>query len=194
MSDTFHRKLIHIHGESLEERHVHPLLTTAFFNLDFLCIHPFRDGNGRVSRLLFLLQCHRLGYEVGRYISLERLIECEKTRYYETLEESSKGWHDGEEKPWPYVNYLLSILKAAYQEFESRIGTLGTPRGAKTDRILSVIGDRQKDFSVSDLQRDCPGIGVDMIRKVLKDLQAEDRVTFLSRGRSARWKRTSKWQ
>ena len=91
----------------LEERWVPPLAALAGFNLDFLCIHPFRDGNGRVSRLLLLLQCCHLGFEVGRYISLERTIEQNKDRYYETLEQCSQGWHEGEHTPWPYTNYLL---------------------------------------------------------------------------------------
>ena len=82
---SFTKKLIEMWQQCLEERWVHPLIAMAAFNLDFLCVHPFRDGNGRVSRLLLLLQCYHLGYEVGRYISLERLIEQNKDRYYETL-------------------------------------------------------------------------------------------------------------
>ena len=105
------RKLFEIWNECLSEKWVHPLIALPAFNLDFLCIHPFRDGNGRVSRLLMLLQCYHLGYEVGRYISLERLIEQNKERYYETLEQSSQGWHEGTHDPWPYINYLLYILK-----------------------------------------------------------------------------------
>ena len=89
----------------------HPLVALAAFNLDFLCIHPFRDGNGRVSRLLLLQQCYRLGYEVGRLVSLERLIEQNKERYYETLEASSKGWHEASHDPWPYTTCLLYILR-----------------------------------------------------------------------------------
>ena len=76
---------------ALSSRSIHPLIALGAFNLDFLCIHPFRDGNGRTSRLLFLLQCYHLGFEVGRYISLERLIEQNKERYYETLKLSSDG-------------------------------------------------------------------------------------------------------
>ena len=87
----------------------HPLVGLAASNLDFLCIHPFRDGNGRVSRLLSLLQSYHLGYEVGRYISLERLDEEHKDRYYETLELSSRGWHEGAHDPWPYINFSLCI-------------------------------------------------------------------------------------
>ncbi len=102
----------------LDERRVPPLIALAAFNLDFLCIHPFRDGNGRVSRLLWLLQSYQLGFEVGRYISLERLVEQNKDRYYETLELSSQGWHEGKHELWPYIDYVLFILKTAYREFE----------------------------------------------------------------------------
>ncbi len=86
------------------DRQVPGLIALAAFNLDFLCIHPFRDGNGRVSRLLWLLQAYHLGYEVGRYISLERLIAQNKERYYETLELSSQRWHEGRHDPWPFIN------------------------------------------------------------------------------------------
>jgi len=100
------RALITLWDRGLRERWVHPLIALAGMNLDFLCVHPFRDGNGRVSRLLLLLQSYHLGYEVGRYISLERLIEQHKDRYYETLERSSHRWHAGKHDPWPYLNYL----------------------------------------------------------------------------------------
>lgn len=102
----------------LDEARLHPLLAIAAFNLDFLCIHPFRDGNGRVSRLLLLLQSYHLGFEVGRYIGLERVIEQNRERYYETLEQSSQGWHEGRHDPWPYLTYLLFVVKSAYQELE----------------------------------------------------------------------------
>ena len=125
------RALINTWGDSVDERVVPPAVAMAAMNLDFLCIHPFRDGNGRVSRLLLLLQCYHFGYEVGRYISLERTIEENKERYYETLEQSSQGWHEGTHDPWPYINYLLYILKVAYREFEERIGLATTPRSTK---------------------------------------------------------------
>ncbi len=104
--------------QQCQRRDRHPLIAMAAMNLDFLCIHPFRDGNGRVSRLLLLLLCSHLGYEVGRYISLERLIEENKERYYETLDQSSQGWQVGKHDPWPYINFILFILKSAYREFE----------------------------------------------------------------------------
>ena len=88
----------------LDEEWIHPVIALAAFNLDFLCIHPFRDGNGRISRLPLLLQCYHLGFEVGRYISLERLIEQNEERYYETLEQSSQRWYEGKHDPWSGIS------------------------------------------------------------------------------------------
>ena len=100
-------------ADELENRRIPPLLLMGALNLDFLCIHPFRDGNGRVSRLLLLQCCYLLGFEVGRYISLERIIEQNKERYYETLRQSSQGWHEGNHDPWPYLGYLEPVYHQA---------------------------------------------------------------------------------
>src|SRR5258708_5813783 len=123
-SDTapFMAEMIKRWQEVQTQRAVHPLIALAALNLDFLCIHPFRDGNGRASRLLFLLTCYHAGLEVGRYISLERLIEQNKERYYETLKLSSAGWHEGKHNPWPYINFLLYTLLDAHKEFEPLLG------------------------------------------------------------------------
>ncbi len=128
-------ELVRAWNRCLDERWVHPLIALGAFSLDFLCIHPFRDGNGRVSRLLLLLQSYHLGFEVGRYISLKRVIEQNKDRYDETLETSSRGWHEGRHDPWPHVGYVLFVLKEAYREFEERVGQMKSPRGAKTELI-----------------------------------------------------------
>src|SRR5271157_3905776 len=143
---AFTRELVQVWVRSLQYRFTHPLIAIAAFNLDFLCIHPFRDGNGRVSRLLLLLQCYHLGYEVGRYISLERLIEQNKDRYYETLEQSSQGWHQGKHDPWPAINYLLWILKTAYTEFEERVGQVKALPGEKSQIIAGAIARMLGDF------------------------------------------------
>jgi Fic family protein len=186
------RELIATWSEVTHEP-VPPLVALAAFNLDFLCIHPFRDGNGRVSRLLLLLQCYHAGIEVGRYVSIERIIEQNKDRYYETLEESSQGWHEDRNDPWPYVNYVLYVLKEAYREFETRVGTVGGRRGEKREVVLSAIRRAGREFSVADLQTECPGVSIDMIRHVLKELRDRDEVECLGRGRSARWCRTRKF-
>ena len=175
--------------ECVKGTKVHPLIVLAAFNLDFLCIHPFRDGNGRVSRLLMLLQCYHLGIEVGRYISLERLIEENKERYYETLKLSSRGWHDGRHDPWHYINFVCFILKSAYKEFESRLGRLPQAKGEKTTMIQAAVNEFTTDFSVADIRKKCPGVGIDMIRRVLQDLRGQGLVECVGRGRSAKWRK-----
>jgi len=183
------KDLFALYEEAIKTHNVPPLLLLAAFNLDFLCIHPFRDGNGRVSRLLLLLQSYHLGFEVGRYISLERLIEQNKERYYETLEQSSLAWHEGRHDPWPYINYILSILKTACKEFEERLGRIKSPRGAKTDLVEKTIRNFSAEFSLSDLQRACPGVSRDLVRRVLRDLKAKGEVACLGRGPGALWRR-----
>ena len=187
---AFMNALLDSWHECIHERSIHPLIALAAFNLDFLCIHPFRDGNGRVSRLLLLLQCYHLGMEVGRYISLERLIEQNKERYYETLKLSSEGWHSGDHDPWHYINFVCFILKDAYKEFEERLGSMPQPRGEKTGMVTDAIKKFPGDFTVADILRQCPGVGIDMVRRVLKDLQARGEVVCLGRGRNARWEKS----
>ena len=191
---AFIKEFIERWEQCLLEKWVHPVIAMAVFNLDFLCIHPFRDGNGRVSRLLLLLQCYHLGYEVGRYISLERLIEQNKERYYETLEQSSEGWHEGQHDPWHYVNFVLYTLKTAYREFEERVGQIASPKGAKTELVISVIGRHPGPFRISDIQKECPGVSVDLIRSVLKNLRSSGKVKCLGRGQNAEWEKTAKWK
>jgi Fic family protein len=181
--------LIEYWDRCLRERWVPPLVALAAFNLDFLCIHPFRDGNGRVSRLLLLLGCYQLGYEVGRYISLERLIEENKERYYETLEVSSQGWHEAKHDPWPLINFLLYILKLAYGEFERRVGQTASPRGAKTEMVEVAVESMTGPFSITDLERACPGVSRDMVRRVLRQLKQRGEVEALGRGPGALWQK-----
>jgi Fic family protein len=171
------------------DRKINPLVLVAGFVLDFLCIHPFRDGNGRVSRLLTLLLSYHAGMEVGHYISLERLIEENKDRYYETLEQSSQGWHEGKHDPWPFINYLLWIFKQAYAEFESRAEAMPEPMGAKSQLIHEAIANQQSSFSVADLEKACPGVGRDWIRQVLRKMKAAGKLTVAGHGAGARWQR-----
>lgn len=182
-------ELVDLWGRCIREKWVHPLVAMAAFNFDFLCIHPFREGNGRVSRLLLLLQCYHLGYEAGRYISIERIIEQSKGRYYETLEQSSQGWHEGKHDPWPYIHYVLYTLKAAYREFEEHAGESKSPRGAKTELIKTAIDSYPGEFSLLDIERACPGVSRDMIRRVLRELQGLGEVECLGRGPGALWKK-----
>jgi Fic family protein len=162
-------------------------IVVAAFNLDFLCIHPFRDGNGRTSRLLMLQQCYHMGMDVGRYISLVKLIEKNKNRYYETLEQSSQGWHEGKHDPWPYINYVLFILREAYREFESRVGQFEGGKGSRTKWVHEAIAEFPGDFGVSDIEKTCPGVGRDWIRKILQNLKKDGKVKVVQKGRYGKW-------
>jgi Fic family protein len=171
-----------------EHMRVPDLLRLAAWNFDFLCVHPFRDGNGRVSRLMLLLQLYHLGYEVGRYISLERIIEETKDRYYETLEQSSEGWHSGKHDPWPYINYILYTIKTAYNEFESSVSGTSAPRGSKRLIVEDAVNSLKGDFSVNDVLDKCPGVSIDTVRKIFKDMQKTGSITCIGRGRDAKWR------
>ncbi len=166
-----------------------PLLAVANVVLDFLCIHPFRDGNGRVSRLLTLLILYHHSFRVGRYVSLERLVEDSKESYYEALKLSSEGWHEGRHDLVPWWSYFLGIARSAYREFEERVGSVRAPRGAKTETVRRAIFAFPGEFAISDIERACPGVSRDMIRLVLRALQDEKRIVCLGRGRSAQWRR-----
>ena len=117
------------------------------------------------------------------------LIESAVSSNYETLEQSSQHWHAGRHNPWPYINYLLFILKSCYREFEERVGQIKSPRGAKTELVTMAVERTADPFRISDLQRECPGVSVDMIRRVLKTLRADGRVECLGRGQNAQWRK-----
>ncbi|MBN1674906.1 MAG: Fic family protein [Kiritimatiellae bacterium] len=181
------KKSCDLFANGIRNRDVPPLVLWTAFNLDFLCIHPFRDGNGRVSRLLLLLGLYHLGFTAGRYVSLERIIERSKERYYETLQESSQGWHEGRHTPWPYVNYLLFSLLELYRQFEQRYEQMSLPRGEKTEVVRNAVSSFTGEFHINELRKACPEVSVDMIRKVLNDMKGEGVVQCRGRGRHARW-------
>lgn len=188
----------HLTGEYMRALHEHfagqikeqiwqPLILHAFYVLDFLCIHPFLDGNGRMARLITVLLLYQNGFEVGRYISLERVIEQSKESYYDTLYVSSQGWHEGKHDIWPWTEYFIGVLLAAYQEFENRVGQLNSGRGSKTEMVLSAIDSMLATFGISELERACPGVSRDMIRKVLFDLRDQGKIKATGKGRGAKW-------
>jgi Fic family protein len=168
---------------------VDALLLVPAFILDFLCIHPFRDGNGRIARLLTLLLLYQAGYEVGRYISIERIIEDTKETYYESLNASSRRWHEGKHDLSPWRDYFLGVLLAAYRECEERAGLVTGARGSKQALVIGAIEHGPMEFAIKDLERVCPGVSRDMIRHVLRHLQKQKRVECLGTGRNARWVR-----
>lgn len=175
--------------ESWQTGEVEKLLVIPAFVLDFLCIHPFRDGNGRMARLLTLLLLYQAGYEVGRFVSLERIIENSKESYYDALYRSSQGWHEGHHDLLPFTEYLLGTFVAAYREFESRVGTLTSARGAKTSLVEEAIARLPDGFRMADVERLCPSVTRDMIRVVLRKLKQEGAVWSEGAGVTAVWRK-----
>ena len=182
-------ELCRAHLAAVEGRVVPDMIAAGALVLDFLCVHPFRDGNGQVSRLLALLALYQRGHEVGRYISTERLIEDSRDDYYEALRRSSEGWHSGRHDFLPWLAYFLSIVRRAYVEFENRAGDVRAPRGAKTQMLIDAVDRLEAPFTIAQLERRCPGVSRDMVRHVLRELKAGGRVSVTGRGPGARWAR-----
>jgi Fic family protein len=169
------------------DAHQDPLIVVPLAILDFLCIHPFTDGNGRVARLLTLLLLYHFDYEVGRYISIERVYEATKESYYETLEASSQGWHEGRHDPYPWLNYFWGVLLRAYREFEERVGEVRGGRGAKAAQVREAVLARSAPFSISDIEAACAGVSRDTVRLVLRVMKNEGLIASTGKGRSAKW-------
>jgi Fic family protein len=179
--------LVEHYREAINRHNKEPLVVIPLSVLDFLCVHPFRDGNGRVARLLTLLLLYHFDYQVGRYVSLERIFEESKETYYETLERSSQGWHQAKHDAYPWMNYFWGVLVRAYREFEERVGKIRTSKGSKTALIRMAVDRRIAPFAISDIESDCPGVSRDMIRIVLRQLRDEGVIVLRGKGRGAKW-------
>ena len=167
----------------------HPLLLVGCYVFDFLAIHPFRDGNGRVSRLLTLLALYQAGYGIGRYVSLERLIEETRDTYYDALQAAGHGWHEDEHNIEPWLRYFLGILTAAYKELEVNAAPV-SGRGAKREAIAQFIrGSTAGEFTVADVRRAIPAASDSYIDKTLARLRDEGVIEPIGTGRGARWRR-----
>jgi len=160
------------------------LLLIPMFVLDFLCIHPFNDGNGRISRLLTLLLFYRAGYIVGKYISLEKLIENTKDTYYEVLQDSSTGWHDNTSDYAPFTRYYLGILQKAYNEFNERVEYLSQRGLSKPDRIRAIISRRVGKISKREILEMCPDISKVTVERTLTELVKNGDIVKIGAGRS----------
>jgi Fic family protein len=176
------------------ERTVDRLILIPAYILDFLCVHPFPDGNGRMARLLGLLLLYHDGLEVGRFISLEQQIENTKDGYYDSLWKSSQGWHQGVHNPLHFIDYFLSaVLLPAYENFELKVNSLSVARGSKSEAVISAVEHCNEQFKVSDIERACPAISRATINLVLRDLRIAGKIKSIKAGRDAVWqKQTSK--
>ncbi|MCD8303532.1 MAG: Fic family protein [Prevotellaceae bacterium] len=161
-----------------------PLLLASMFILDFLCIHPFTDGNGRLSRLLILLLLFRCGYHVGKYISIETLIEQTKESYYEALQKSSEGWHEGSSDYAPFVEYSLGVVVRAYRELADRLGQRAEGSRGKVDRVRAVFSQRLGIIRKKDIASLCPDISQTTIERALGRLLEAGLISKVGKGRA----------
>jgi Fic family protein len=175
--------------ESATTENREPLLVIPLLILDFLCIHPFRDGNGRIARLLTLLVLYHAGYDVGRFIGLERVIQDSYKSYYETLEASSQGWHESEHDVMPWLEYFWGVLLRAYKEFEERVGNLNQPGISKSQRVREAVERKVRPFRIVDIERECPDVSRETIRLVLRAMKKEGLIEPRGRGRGVRWRK-----
>ena len=169
--------------KTVSDTEMDTLLVIPMFILDFLCIHPFNDGNGRMSRLLTLLLLYRAGYIVGKYVSIEKLISDSKETYYEVLQDSSYGWHEGTNDYGPFVRYLLGVIVAAYRDFSSRVQLLTTSGISKPDRIREIIKGHIGKVTKSEIMAMCPDISQVTVQRALAELLNNNEITKIGGGR-----------
>ena len=166
-----------------EDSSVDSLLVIPVFLHDFLCIHPFDDGNGRMSRLLTLLILYRSGYIVGKYISLEKLIADHKESYYEALQDSDAGWHEEENDYLPFARYMLGVIIAAYREFSDRVEVLITKGLSKPDRVKEIIRNSSRKMTKAEIMAQCPDVSPRTVQRALESFLASGEVLKIGGGR-----------
>lgn len=175
------REICDEYNRAIGEGKVDPLLIIPVFIHDFLCIHPFLDGNGRMSRLLTTLLLYRAGYEVGKYISLEAKIAKNKDAYYASLKDSQVGWHEQQDDPTAFVKYLLSTIIAAYRDFDDRIQIVSP---TSLDTVKNAIDNKLGKFTKKDILELCPGLSASTVERHLKKLVADGTIEKLGGGRT----------
>ena len=171
------------YNEAIEAGTYDPLVLMPMFILDFLCIHPFNDSNGRMSRLLTLLLLYRAGFIVGKYISIEKLIEKSKDSYYEALQASSQNWHENGHDYLPFLKYMLGVLVKAYNEFEDRVAYLRYRKMSKPERIKAVIDRTPGKITKKEIVQACPDISLTTIERTLADLVSTGYIDKVGSGR-----------
>lgn len=166
-----------------------PLIAIPVFIHDFLCIHPFNDGNGRMSRLLTTLLLYRSGFYVGKYISLEAKIAKHKDLYYDALSASQNGWHEGSDDPVPFIKYLLGTILAAYRDFEDRFALVEVKRSA-LDMVRLATQYKIGRFTKQDIRELCPSLSISSIEGSLRKLVDNGEIKREGNGKSTFYYRT----
>jgi len=186
-------ELVHRYEEARKKQAAHPLVLSAAFILDFLAIHTFADGNGRVARILTTHLLLREGYGVPQYVSVEQRIFETKNSYYDALHASHRGWLEARHSPWPWIEYLATVLSEAYDAFEKRVAAASSGKDlTKQERVREyVLRHAPQTFTIDDVRRSVLGVSTETIRLVLARLRKEGIVKPVGFGRSAAWERVS---
>ena len=185
-TENYFNKMVEAYNKAVKEN-IPALILIPVLIHDFLCIHPFDDGNGRMSRLLTLLLLYKFGYFVGRYISIEMLIEDSKESYYEELKRSSEKWHTGENDEIPFIRYMLGVLLKAYEECDDRFNLIGNEKLTSPERVLYVIQMSLEPLSKKDIMILCPDISQRTIERALKELYDNSKIKQVGSGRSTKY-------
>ena len=175
------------YNEAISNETADSLIATAVFVLDFLCIHPFNDGNGRMSRLLTLLMLYRAGFMVGKYISLEKIIEKSKETYYEVLEASSAGWHENNNNYEPFVKYLLGVIVAAYREFDERVLAVADIKQSKPEMVEELIKNNLGKITKREIAQQLGNVSEVTIQRTLASLLADNKIIKIGGGRYTKY-------
>lgn len=188
-TSDYMERLCEAYSKDISKEKVEPLMLIASFVLDFLCIHPFNDGNGRMSRLLTLLLLYRSGYEVGRFISIEKIIENSKETYYEALNKSSMLWHDEKNNSYIWMEYFFGVILNSYKELENRVGLVVNTRGSKSERIQKAIEGTLGYFTKEQIRNICPDASEATINRSFEKFKEEGLIEVIGKGRNAKWKK-----
>ncbi|WP_290146199.1 Fic family protein [uncultured Dubosiella sp.] len=178
--------------KTLDLEIIDPLILIPCVIFDFLCVHPFHDGNGRMSRLLTLLLLYRNGYMVGKYISIEKEIADTKEAYYQALEQADAGWHEGANDLTPFIKYMLGILLKCYREFEERL-TISEKSGKRStvyDIVKNYAMNTLGTFTKKDVVENCPSVARSSIEAALKKLVDDGTLHRKGKGRSSHYIRS----
>jgi Fic family protein len=177
-------------GAGLEAGIVDPLLVSFMFVFDFTCIHPFNDGNGRMSRLLTLLLMYKAGYDIGRYMSVEQEIELTESAYYDALEESSRGWAEASNDCGPFVRYMLGVTIACYRKLDERISAVAESGLTKAERVEAFVRNGVGKVAKADILAACPDISETTVERTLAALLKQGKIgkTGAGRGTAYVWK------
>lgn len=178
--------------KALDNDYIDPLVLIPIVIHDFLCIHPFNDGNGRISRLLTLLLFYKCGFVVGKYISIERIICDTKSEYYEALEQSGEGWHDSKDNPIHFVKYMLKVLWIAYKEFDERVVSVIKDKASKQDQVKRIIAARIGKITKKEIQAELPNVSEPTIKLALNALVKDEYIRVVGSGKNSAYVRTNK--